>query len=349
MGKLLKNHDTFSLDKRLKNNIKKNVNLPKYETTKLVSLLDVKQNVGWQISSLNIPEIWTKTKGENVTIGVIDSGCDLKHPDLSDNLLPGINFVSIGKPPIDDCNHGTHSIGIIAAQHNSIGMIGIGPKVKIQPIKVLDKNGNGTTENVCKGIRWAINNKVDIISMSFGSTSRMRNVEKAIDEAAANNIPVFVACGNAGDVGKLFWPAAYPKTISIGSINDKMERSSFSNTGRNLDFMAPGEEIFSTIPKSWYSIMSGTSMACPWAAGVAALLLSYVRNNKTDIKLNTPEDYVNTFIKYATPIKYNSQNNHWQGFGIINPEKMIKGLESQSTTIKDITQQIEASIAGFKG
>lgn len=316
MATIVRKHQTCSL-------------LP-YTVTEVLSLQDAMQKSGWGITAFDLPKAWRLSKGEGVKVAVLDSGCDLDHPDLVDNLLPGRNFIDPRKEPWDDNQHGTHVSGIIAAQNNDIGMVGVAPEAKIIPVKVLDAKGNGRLEVVAQGIRWAVKKaKADIITMSLGSPRPLQNIRKTIQYAAAAGVPCFVAAGNAGKTKEVFYPAAYPETIAIGSINEHMKRSKFSNTGKNLDFMAPGDQIFSTVPDDWYAILSGTSMACPFAVGVAALVLSYVRNNKVDsIKLETVQDYRDVFKQHTVPTENGilGDSKFYQGFGIIDPRKFIEGL-----------------------
>ena len=299
--------------------------LPEFKIKNILSLQDAKQKSGWGITAFNLPEAWVKLgMGEGVTVAVIDTGCDLNHPDLKDNLLPGFNFVKPGSLPEDGNCHGTHCAGIISGINNEIGMVGVAPKCKIIPIKALDDEGNGNMEDVAKAVRWAANNGADIISMSLGSPMPVQQVRKAIQYAEKKKIVTFVAAGNAGNTKDVFFPAAYPETIAIGSIDKDFDRSTFSNTGRNLDFMAPGSDIFSTVPDDWYAILSGTSMACPFAVGVAALVLSYKRKNKVNFSLETAEDYRAIFKKYCTGVPDKLNDKFYQGFGIIDPRKFIK-------------------------
>jgi thermitase len=291
--------------------------------------MDAQQKSGWQITAFDLPKAWQFTQGEGVTIAVIDSGCDLDHPDLKDNLLPGANFVKPDQPPEDDCGHGTHVAGILVAENNDIGMIGVCPKAKVLPVKVLDKKGNGNLLNVAQGVKWAADHGSDLIVMSLGSPSKVQQVRKAIQYAVGKNIPVFVAAGNAGNTKEIFYPANYPETIAIGAIDENFRRADFSNTGTNLDFMAPGVDVFSTVPDNWYATFSGSSMACPFAAGVGALVLSYVRQGKTSLQLKTPEDFREVFRRYTTPVENGNYKDKvfYQGFGIIDPRKMLQALE----------------------
>lgn len=299
-----------------------------FKRKEVVSIQSSKQKHGWGITAFNLPEAWGETQGEGVKIAVIDTGVDLDHPDLKENLLPGMNFVNKKKPPHDDAGHGTHVAGIICAMNNEIGMVGVAPKSKVVPIKVLDSKGSGDLITVSEGIRWAIEQGVDFITLSLGSPNPVQQVRKAIQLAESKGIITFCAAGNAGKTRQIFYPANYPETIGIGSIDEDMDRSNFSCTGQDLDFLAPGNEIFSTVPESWYAILSGTSMANPFAVGVAALLLSYNRSKGNKIKLECSDDYRRVFKKNTVPVsnpKF-AKDKFFEGFGIINPSDIDSWL-----------------------
>jgi subtilisin family serine protease len=302
------------------------ISLFPYEMKSILSVQEAKQKYGWGITAFDLPSAWTKTKGEGVKIAVLDTGCDLNHPDLKNNLLPGINILDPKKQPWDDNSHGTHVCGIISAENNDIGVVGVAPNSKIIPVKVLDSNGDGSVESVYKGIIWATDiAKADFICMSLGCPTPVEEIKRAINHALKKKTICFVAAGNSGLTEKVFYPANYPETIAIGSIDENFKRSKFSNTGKNLDFLAPGSQILSTVPDSWYALMSGTSMATPFAAGVAALLLSYKRSGK-DIKLETLEDYVEIFKKHST--KNSNEKCFYEGFGVLNPKNIFESLKS---------------------
>lgn len=309
---------------------KKELSLFPYELENVFSIQDAKQNSGWGVSAFDLPKAWQKTRGQGVKIAVLDTGCDLDHPDLKNNILPGINFINTKKEPWDDNKHGTHVCGIIAAENNEIGMVGVAPDSKIIPVKVLDANGNGNVKAVCNGIKWAADvAKADFICMSLGCPNPVDSVQDAIKYALSKKVVCFVAAGNAGRTKQVFYPANYPEAIAIGSIDENFNRSNFSNTGDNLDFLAPGGRILSTVPDNWYAIMSGTSMATPFAVGVAALYLSYVRSRNLDIKLETNWDYINAFKQYTRTINNSELNkSFFEGFGILDPKKMFDSLKS---------------------
>lgn len=298
----------------------------------VLSVMDASQKFGWSITAFDLPKTWEATQGEGVKVAVLDTGIDLNHPDLKENILPGINIINPKKSPQDDGKHGTHCAGIICASNNNEGMVGVAPKAKVIPVKVLDSQGNGDLLVVAKGIRWAVDNGADIITMSLGAPFPLQNIRKAIQYAESKGIVTFVAAGNMGISKEILYPANYPETISIGSIDENFQRSDFSNTGENLDFLAPGGKIFSTIPPSWYGIMSGTSMACPFVSGLAALCLSWQRKHMPNNPLKGSTCYRELFKKHtiSTSNPRYAGKKFFEGFGVIDPRKFQEWAEKNN-------------------
>lgn len=317
MPKKLKQLDTNKFECRL---------LP-YKKEEILSVQEVAQKSGWEITAFNLPAAWQYCQGEGVKIAVIDTGCDLNHDDLKENLLPGKNFVNPRMPPEDDNQHGSHLIGTLCAINNDYGIVGIAPKCKVLPVKALDKNGVGDLRQVAEAIKWSVDQGVDFISMSLGSPKKVPIIERAIQYAASKKVIIFCAAGNAGKTREIFYPAAYKETIGVGAINENFDRAGFSCTGDDLDFLAPGVKILSTVPKNWYALMSGTSQATPFVVGVCALLLSFVRQHKVDIKLETADDYRGILKNYTTDTKEFAGKKFFQGFGIIDPRKLETWLK----------------------
>jgi thermitase len=278
------------------------------------------QIIGWEITQFNIQKLWSKTTGKGTKIAVVDTGCDLYHPDIKNNIIPGKNFVSKNKDPIDDNSHGTHCIGSIAAENNVTGMVGIAPECKIVPVKVLDGDGNGKLKNIVDGIIWSADIGVDFISLSLGSPNPASLLENAISYANTKGCIVFCAAGNAGTNHNIMYPARYKNTIAIGSIDKSLQRTSFTCSGDELDFLTPGHDILSCVPGGGYALMSGTSMSTPFAVGCAALVLSYLKTNKKNIP-KSYNDYINIFKQMTislTDTKFKG-NKKYEGYGILYP------------------------------
>jgi len=276
------------------------------------------QVLGWEIKKFNIQSQWKCSNGEGVRIAVIDTGCDLDHPDIKDNLLQGINFVELGKDPVDRSGHGTHTAGTIAATNNGLGMVGVAPKAKIIPIKSLNDKGNGNLNDVVKGIVWAADNRADFISMSLGSPQNSKAIEEAVRYASSKGVIIFCAAGNSGPDSEIMYPARYEETISTAAIDENLNRTNFSCSGESLDFLAPGHNILSCVPNDSYAIMSGTSMSSPFVVGCAALLLSFNRQTKK-YTLNNKDDYLKVLGSMCNNIANPSfRSKRYQGYGILN-------------------------------
>lgn len=274
------------------------------------------QYIGWEIQKFNIQNLWNKSKGSNVVIGVLDTGCDFNHEDIKDNIMQGVNIIDPKKDPMDDNGHGTHVTGTICATNNGIGMVGVAPESKVKPVKILDKNGQGSSKNIAKGVIWAADNKCDLITMSLGSKAYNKSIAQAIDYAVSKGCVVFCAAGNSGSKSDIMYPAKLQSTIAIGAIDQNLNRTEFTCSGDELDFLSPGHEIISCIPGNAYAMMSGTSMANPFAVGCAALYLSYYKNFKNK------EDYINAFKKtcmHLSDSRYKNQKKY-EGYGIIDPK-----------------------------
>jgi major intracellular serine protease len=255
------------------------------------------QMFGWQIVKFNIDSNWIQYTGKNIKVAIIDTGCDLNHEDIKNNLIEGYNFIDNSNYPEDDNGHGTHVAGIVAASNNKKGIVGVAPDTKILPIKVLDSEGNGDNELVAKSIVWAVDRSSDIITMSLGSIENSKDVYSAIKYAIKNNVLVFCAAGNMGLDHPVLYPAKYDETIAIGSINEDLKISEFTCFGEELDFLSPGENILSCVPKNNYSIMSGTSMSNPFAVGCASLYLDFC-NTSGISKPKNRKEFLEIFYKH---------------------------------------------------
>ena len=231
----------------------------------------------WDLAGIGAPSAWDVTKGKSsVLVAVVDTGVDYTHPDLVGRIdtVNDYDFVNGDADAMDDNGHGTHVSGIIAAtQDNGIGGTGVAPGGRILPVKVLSAAGAGDSVGVAAGIQYAADHGAKIINLSLaGSADRLMGT--AVAYARSRGCVVIAAAGNEGSSGGADYPARYPGVVGVGAVDRNNARASFSNYGDGVDVSAPGVGIWSTWPGSGYEAWSGTSMASPFVAGVAALLLS---------------------------------------------------------------------------
>jgi subtilisin family serine protease len=201
-------------------------------------------------------------------VAIIDTGIDYNHSDLYANYAGGYDFVNSDDDPMDDNGHGTHVAGIIAAEDNDEGVVGVAPEASLYALKVLDSDGSGYVSEVIFAIQWAsdpdgdgsANDRLDIINMSLG--------------ADRGNIFLKWACNLA-----YIYPAAYYSVIAVSATDSNDTLASFSSTGKQVELAAPGVSINSTLLGGGYGEKSGTSMASPHVAGVAALVWANPANS----------------------------------------------------------------------
>ena len=277
---------------------------------------------GWGLKQNKISQAWELTRGEGVTVAVIDTGMP-RHNDIGDNAIQGGHFVE-GQDPFDNQGHQTHCVGIICAKDNDQGMVGVAPEAKALCVKGLGDNGNGSFSALTKALDYCIQERPDIVSMSLGAPIDSPAIHKRIKTLTAMNIPVVCAAGNSGDNGVMY-PGKYPETIAIAA-HDKYNRiAGFSSKGDTVDFTSPGVGIYSTYLKQRYARMSGTSMACPFMAGVVALLISRWRAvGKTDY---TVEEIKRRLIEYSVDKGDPDKDNNW-GYGTVDVPLMIKDIKA---------------------
>jgi major intracellular serine protease len=275
---------------------------------KLEEQLEMVNEIPKGVEIIQAPEIWSETKGQGITIAILDTGCDTDHPDLKDRIIGGRNFTQDdgGKSEIyEDYNgHGTHVAGTIAASLNNTGVAGVAPEANLLILKVLGKNGSGQYDWIIKAIDYAISEKVDIISMSLGGPEDVKELHDIIKKAVNQNILVVCAAGNEGDgedsTDELGYPGCYNEVISVGAIDLERQSSEFTNSNNQLDLVAPGEKITSTYLNGTYASLSGTSMATPHVSGALALL-KVLSNSDFERDLTVPELYAQ-LIKRTVPL-----------------------------------------------
>lgn len=238
-------------------------------------------------TQIGLPEAHSalaRNLGEGVTVAVIDTGVDTSHPVLAANVVPGWNFVDNDSNPQDvlggsGSGHGTAVAGII---------LQVAPKASIMPLRTLDENGYGDTDDVTEAVIWAIDNGANVINLSLGSVEDDTVLEQAMQYATNAGVYIVSSAGNEGRQDRLTFPARRGRgsgklselLVSVGSVNTSDVKSEFSNYGKDLEMVAPGENIFTTFPNGQITYATGTSFASPIAAGTIALGLGENTKNR---------------------------------------------------------------------
>ncbi|MFC7686263.1 S8 family peptidase [Ureibacillus sp. GCM10028918] len=232
------------------------------------------QTADWGITRTAAQKAWNSgLTGKGIKVAIVDTGI-AKHDDLM--IAGGVSTVDYTSSYTDDNGHGTHVAGIVGAENNSIGIVGIAPDADVFAVKSLDQNGYGYLSDTIEAIDWSITNKMDIINLSFGTTTHSATLQQIVDKAYSQNILVVAAAGNNGtadgSIDTIEYPARYESVIAVAATDSADKRTSFSATGSTIEVSAPGEGILSLFLNNQYARMSGTSMAAPYVAGNLALL-----------------------------------------------------------------------------
>ncbi|WP_027965007.1 S8 family peptidase [Halalkalibacillus halophilus] len=215
--------------------------------------------------------------GEGVDVAVLDTGIDASHEDLAANVQGGHSVFDDAEnsdPYNDGDGHGTHVAGTVAAANNDTGVVGVAPQANLYAVKVLGNDGSGSYAGIAEGIEWSINNGMDVVNMSLGGPTSSPILEEFADLANEEGLLVVAAAGNSGSSLGWFdtvnYPAKYDSVMAVGAVDENNNRPSFSSTGPAVEIAAPGVDTLSTVPGNDYASLSGTSMASPHVAGVAA-------------------------------------------------------------------------------
>ncbi len=350
-------------------------------------------------ADMDILAAWKKAQGAGIVVGVIDSGCDYTHPELKNQIkinekeapanggvagvdddgngyvddVYGYNFVSDdleqpyygvpGKPdPMDDNSHGTHVSGAIVAEaNNGIGVAGVAPLAKIICVKIGNAQGQISTKDAFRGIRYARSRGVDVMTNSWSGPGAYDSslLDSEILEVEKAGILFVVAAGNDGknlDLKKSY-PASlkadgrkdgkYKNVLVVGASDNQDNPASFSNYGiESVDVFAPGVNILSTVPNTsgadsgTYGVMSGTSMATPYVTAVSVLIMSYNPSLK-----GHPEDVIK-IIDQTADVKESLVGKAISN-GRINANRALDGAVNNNPPINWVQQGYTLSQRGF--
>ena len=245
----------------------------------------------WGVETIYNNEAVVKTSGgANINVVVLDTGVNSSHPDLKNRITECKDFTNFRVPIVDkQCDdkngHGTHVAGIIAADGGSdhLGIYGVAPAANIWVYKVCDATGSCYADDIATGLREAALNGAQVVNMSFGTDEDIPLITDAVNYAIAQGLLMVAASGNDGPgIDSIDYPGAYGSVIAVGAVNPLQEVTDWSSRGNNLatvlgamedrdiEFAAPGENIESAWKNGGYAILSGTSMAAPFVAGLAA-------------------------------------------------------------------------------
>lgn len=247
-----------------------NIKLFNHDVKILSSYTDTLENENW-FKLLNIKQLHEQGfKGERLKIAVIDTGCQITHPIFNGKSISGSNFTPemIHDIPYWDANgHGTFCASIIST---------ICPNAEILICKVLDSSGNGSYDSIIAGLNFAIDQNVDVISMSLGGKQHQDGLYEAVVRAINKNILIVSAAGNDShndiDVMEYSYPGSYNEVTQVGACDYDLNIASFSNNNNNMDVISYGVDIVGAGLNSNYVKLSGTSMATPMVAGLSLLL-----------------------------------------------------------------------------
>jgi type VII secretion-associated serine protease mycosin len=289
----------------------------------------------WALEAMHTEQAWQTTKGEGVTVAVLDTGVEADHPDLAGNVLPGKDLIRFGAEPGDRAwaRHGTAMAGIIAGHGhgpgNADGVLGIAPEAKILPVRVILEDGDpsrakarSTRGNaLAEGIRWAADHGADVINLSLGDDSASAHPEptedQAVQYALKKGVVVVASAGNGGEKGDhISYPAAYPGVIAATAVDRAGTRAPFSTRRWYATVSAPGVNVVIADPDHKYYEGWGTSAAAAFVSGAAAL----VKAAHPDL---TPAQIKSLLEDTARNAPVGGRDDS-RGFGFIDPAAAIE-------------------------
>jgi serine protease len=212
--------------------------------------LEVRQLSSYGVRLVDAEPVWAVTRGGGIRVGIIDTGIDATHPDLVRAFAGGWDFIHDDASPDEEAigpghGHGTRMAGIIAATDNAFGVLGVAPDVSLYALKVFPETGGARTSDIIRALRWAVEHHLDVVNCSFGGDDPSRLEEEAYQAARDANVLVIAAVGN--DATHVRYPAAYPSVVGVSAVDRAGNHGSFANRGAEVDLVAPGVDVMSTM------------------------------------------------------------------------------------------------------
>lgn len=290
------------------------------EEDQLVHLVDAELDSSWGVKHIGAGEVHPTNSGEGVKVAIVDTGIDYGHPDLDDNYVGGYDFVNEDTDPFDDHAHGTLVAGVVAAEDNDSGVVGVAPRAQLYALKVLDDTGTGLSSDVMAALDWAVAHDMDVVNMSLGINGYSLGLDTAVGNAYQAGLVLVAAAGNGETcppTGKpVLYPARFDEVIAVAATDQSDVRACFSRTGLEVELAAPGKSVRATYPDNRYGLFSGTSSASPHVAGAAALVLaSGISDGNGNGRVN---DDARLWLQDTADDLGTAGKDTWYGFGLVN-------------------------------
>ncbi len=284
--------------------------------------------------------------GGGVKVAVIDSGIDYRHSDTAPFYKGGYDFVNEDSDPMDDNGHGTHVAGTVAAFDNGLGVVGAAPSADLYALKVLGADGSGSYSDVIAALQWAVDHGLLVTNNSYGGSGYPGDLVKAAFDNSYNNYGLLhvAAAGNSGNTSgtgdNAIYPARWGTVIAVAATSTSDARASWSSTGPAVELAAPGVAINSTLMGGSYGTMSGTSMASPHVAAVAALVLAA---GIADVNGNGfINDDVRLRLQNTADDRGVGGRDTMYGFGLVNAVKAV-ALTSPPPATDSLTASVQTN------
>lgn len=280
--------------------------------------------IDWGVSRVGAgADIWEKYgKAKGTKVAVLDTGCDLSHPDLMLGVLGSKDFSGSRSGPSDVHGHGTHCAGSIGARLNGDGLVGVAPECSLLVGKVLGDGGSGSDASISNGIDWSVAQGADVISMSLGSAGLSVAIREAVQKAVRAGVIVVAAAGNSGPgENTVGYPGGLADVVCVAATDSNDVAARFSSRGPAVVIAAPGVSIRSCFPGGRFAEMSGTSMATPIVAGCAAM---WVANNPGIKKADRPAKFRAALMASAKDLAPPGRDTA-TGVGLIRLAQLLDG------------------------